>query len=277
LKYDPKSYQPTIISSGGLTHIITSSEEMEYAIGGAWGGKDDPNFEFKVAPYRHTSSWYGSFGQGSAGDVFPHNIEPKWYAPVITQLRDWFWNFSSVMTWNLIKTRWVFSLGKIVFTSDNYSHGDDIEYHIKPVFIGYSLTFQFESYTIWNNEKTCGWAYLSFPNRLLTEAEPPQKLNTEALLPSCGSPRPETEIWTMTKRERAMKDRMWLKTKRFATTSSLQDKLATSGFTDVEQEWLCYIQNKVLMVMRDQSPTSGNRQFHSGNQPAAVWWWSDWH
>jgi hypothetical protein len=63
---------------------------------------------------------------------------------------------------------------------------------------------------------------------------------------------------------------MWLKTKRFATTSSLQDKLATSGFTDVEQEWLCYIQNKVLMVMRDQSPTSGNRQFHSGNQPAAV-------
>jgi hypothetical protein len=56
LKYDPKSYQPTIISSGGLTHIITSSEEMEYAIGGAWGGKDDPNFEFKVAPYRHTSS-----------------------------------------------------------------------------------------------------------------------------------------------------------------------------------------------------------------------------
>ena len=56
LKYDPKSYQPTIISSGGLTYIVTSAEEMLYAIGGAWGGKDDPNFRFTIPPYRHTAS-----------------------------------------------------------------------------------------------------------------------------------------------------------------------------------------------------------------------------
>jgi hypothetical protein len=56
LKYNPNGYQPTIITSGGLTHIVTSPEEMEYAIGGAWGGKDDPNFEFKVAPMRYAPS-----------------------------------------------------------------------------------------------------------------------------------------------------------------------------------------------------------------------------
>jgi hypothetical protein len=56
LKHDPKGYQPTIISSGGLTHIVVSAEEMEYAIGGAWGGRDDENFKFTVAPYRHTAS-----------------------------------------------------------------------------------------------------------------------------------------------------------------------------------------------------------------------------
>jgi len=36
LKYDPKGYHPKIISSGGLTYIVTSAEEMLYAIGGAW-------------------------------------------------------------------------------------------------------------------------------------------------------------------------------------------------------------------------------------------------
>jgi len=53
-----------------------------------------------------------------------------------------------------------------------------------------------------------------------------------------------------------MKDRMWLKTKRFATTQSLQDKLAISGMTEEQQEWCCYIQNKVLMGMRDASLAS---------------------
>jgi len=56
LKHDSKGYQPTIISSGGLTYIVTSELEMLYAIGGAWGGKDDPNFEFKVAPMRYAPS-----------------------------------------------------------------------------------------------------------------------------------------------------------------------------------------------------------------------------
>ena len=56
LKHDPKGYHPQIISSGGLTYIVTSAEEMLYAIGGAWGGRDDENFRFTIPPYRHTSS-----------------------------------------------------------------------------------------------------------------------------------------------------------------------------------------------------------------------------
>lgn len=60
----------------------------------------------------------------------------------------------------------------------------------------------------------------------------------------------------MTKKERAIKDRMWLKIRRFATTKSLQDKLARSGITEKEQEWCCYIQSKVLSCMRDSSLAS---------------------
>jgi hypothetical protein len=56
LKHDPKGYQPTIMSSGGMTYIVTSTEEMEYAIGGAWGGKDNKNFKFTVAPLPWPSS-----------------------------------------------------------------------------------------------------------------------------------------------------------------------------------------------------------------------------
>jgi hypothetical protein len=54
----------------------------------------------------------------------------------------------------------------------------------------------------------------------------------------------------MTKRERAIKDRMWLKIRKFAITKSLNAKLEASNLTDEEKEWCCYIQNKVLMVLR---------------------------
>ncbi len=54
----------------------------------------------------------------------------------------------------------------------------------------------------------------------------------------------------MTKRERAIKDRMWLKIRKFAITKSLNDKLESSSLTEEEKEWCCYIQNKVVMVLR---------------------------
>jgi len=57
----------------------------------------------------------------------------------------------------------------------------------------------------------------------------------------------------VTKHERAIKDRMWLKTRRFAITNSLATKLAGSTLTTEEQEWCCYIQNKVLIELREQS------------------------
>ena len=56
LKHNPKGYQPTIISCGGVTYIVTSAQEMEYAIGSGWGGKDDENFRFTIPPLPWTAS-----------------------------------------------------------------------------------------------------------------------------------------------------------------------------------------------------------------------------
>ena len=61
VKLDWKQYQPRFITSGDVTYIITSDEEMEYAIGGAWGGKDDLNFQFTIPPLHHTASDIGRF------------------------------------------------------------------------------------------------------------------------------------------------------------------------------------------------------------------------
>jgi len=55
---------------------------------------------------------------------------------------------------------------------------------------------------------------------------------------------------------------MWLKSKYFATTQSLQTKLAASSLTEVEQEWCCYIQNKVLSHMRDRSLVSVHHDYY---------------
>lgn len=60
----------------------------------------------------------------------------------------------------------------------------------------------------------------------------------------------------MTKRERAIKERMWLKIKKFAITKSLQEKLAHSDLTLEQQEWCCYIQSKVLRELRDKNQSS---------------------
>ncbi len=64
----------------------------------------------------------------------------------------------------------------------------------------------------------------------------------------------------MTKSERARKDRMWLRIHKFATTTSLQEKLAAAGLSLEEQEWCCYIQNKVLIECRKQA----RAEIHSG-------------
>ena len=59
----------------------------------------------------------------------------------------------------------------------------------------------------------------------------------------------------MTKSERARKDRIWLKVSHFSITQSLNDKLVQSNLTPEQQEWCCYIQNKVLMEMRQRKDT----------------------
>ncbi len=56
VKLDWAAYTPTAMTSGGVTYIITSQEELEYAMGGAWGGKDDVNYRFTMPPMRHTPS-----------------------------------------------------------------------------------------------------------------------------------------------------------------------------------------------------------------------------
>lgn len=56
----------------------------------------------------------------------------------------------------------------------------------------------------------------------------------------------------MTKQERRVKDRPWLKMKVFSITNSLQRKLAADpSLTDEEKEWLAYIQNKALIGGRE--------------------------
>ena len=54
VKLDWAAYTPTAMTSGGVTYIITSEEELEYAMGGAWGGKDDANYRFTIPPYRYS-------------------------------------------------------------------------------------------------------------------------------------------------------------------------------------------------------------------------------
>ena len=56
VKLNWKDYRPRVVGNGGCLYIVTSDEEMEYAIGGAWGGKDDPNFQFTIPPLHHTAS-----------------------------------------------------------------------------------------------------------------------------------------------------------------------------------------------------------------------------
>lgn len=57
----------------------------------------------------------------------------------------------------------------------------------------------------------------------------------------------------MTRRERAIRDRFWLKIHRFAVTRSLKDKLAERcDLTDRQREFCCYIQNKVLRETREE-------------------------
>jgi len=52
----------------------------------------------------------------------------------------------------------------------------------------------------------------------------------------------------VTRSERFRKDRLWLKTKRFAVTNSLREILEKSGLPEQERERLAYIQNKVLTM-----------------------------
>jgi hypothetical protein len=52
----------------------------------------------------------------------------------------------------------------------------------------------------------------------------------------------------MTKSEKFIHERKWLKTNHFAVTNSLRSKLEASGLPVLEQERLAYIQNKVLMM-----------------------------
>jgi|GEM_PF-1455365 len=55
----------------------------------------------------------------------------------------------------------------------------------------------------------------------------------------------------MTKRERAIKERAWLKIKVFCITSSLQRKMAAdTTLTEEQKEWLAYIQSKVVTESR---------------------------
>jgi hypothetical protein len=55
----------------------------------------------------------------------------------------------------------------------------------------------------------------------------------------------------MTECERQIKDRPWLKIRRFAITNSLRTKLeAATDLTDKEKEYCCYIQNKILRETR---------------------------
>jgi hypothetical protein len=57
----------------------------------------------------------------------------------------------------------------------------------------------------------------------------------------------------MTKRERAVKDRAWLKMKVFSITKSLQRKLAADpSLTEEQKQWLAYIQNKALIGGREK-------------------------
>lgn len=56
----------------------------------------------------------------------------------------------------------------------------------------------------------------------------------------------------MTKRERAIKDRLWLKIRKFAITKSLEEKLAQSDLTIEKQEWCCFVMNLVAVGTRDQ-------------------------
>lgn len=70
----------------------------------------------------------------------------------------------------------------------------------------------------------------------------------------------------MTTREQAVRDRAWLKMKVFSVTNSLQRKLAAdTTLTEVQREWLAYIQNKVLTEGR-KHPTNwaniGAAYFH---------------
>lgn len=55
----------------------------------------------------------------------------------------------------------------------------------------------------------------------------------------------------MTRSERFIKDRAWLKVHRFAITNSLKNHLAEATYlSDWDREYLCYIQNKVLRETR---------------------------
>lgn len=51
----------------------------------------------------------------------------------------------------------------------------------------------------------------------------------------------------MTKRERAIANRFWLKIRKFAVTNSLVAKLEVSGLSLQEQEWCCFIVNLVIV------------------------------
>lgn len=56
----------------------------------------------------------------------------------------------------------------------------------------------------------------------------------------------------MTKRERAVKDRPWLKMRVFCITASLKRKMAADKtLTEEQKEWLAYIQNKVIVESRE--------------------------
>ncbi len=57
----------------------------------------------------------------------------------------------------------------------------------------------------------------------------------------------------MTKRERAVKDRPWLKMRVFCITASLKRKMeADKTLTEKQKEWLAYIQNKVIIESREK-------------------------
>jgi hypothetical protein len=56
----------------------------------------------------------------------------------------------------------------------------------------------------------------------------------------------------MTKRERAVRNRAWLKTKVFCVTNSLKRKMtADTVLTEEPKEWLAYIQSKVIIESRE--------------------------